>query len=162
MNFCVFLFFCLRPRREREQSCNRKRDGARKSGGDRVPGCLLPSKETCPQQHHDLQPQVTPHQYEDSFATNNNKKHLLPCCGFLKHVLLYVSSPVKKPPSVKALQLDVEPQRESSTESQSTERPVPSSLQHLIGQLAESAEDKYRLLEQIDKILRQGEATSHI
>ncbi|XP_023278966.1 LOW QUALITY PROTEIN: germinal-center associated nuclear protein [Seriola lalandi dorsalis] len=66
------------------------------------------------------------------------------------------SSPVKKPPLVKGLQSDTEPQKESSTESQSSERPVPSSLLHLIGQLAETAEDKYRLLEQRDKVLRQG------
>ncbi|XP_055086544.1 germinal-center associated nuclear protein [Periophthalmus magnuspinnatus] len=37
-----------------------------------------------------------------------------------------------------------------------TDRPVPSSLLHLIGQTAETAEEKYRLLEQRDKILRQG------
>uniref|UniRef100_A0AAX7SS42 Germinal-center associated nuclear protein n=1 Tax=Astatotilapia calliptera TaxID=8154 RepID=A0AAX7SS42_ASTCA len=65
------------------------------------------------------------------------------------------SSPVKKPSPVKALQFDTEPQKESST-SQSSERPVPSSLLPLIGQVAETAEDKYRLLEQRDKILRQG------
>uniref|UniRef100_A0A3B4ANF1 Germinal-center associated nuclear protein n=1 Tax=Periophthalmus magnuspinnatus TaxID=409849 RepID=A0A3B4ANF1_9GOBI len=33
---------------------------------------------------------------------------------------------------------------------------LPSSLLHLIGQTAETAEEKYRLLEQRDKILRQG------
>lgn len=66
------------------------------------------------------------------------------------------SSPVKKSSSAKSLQFDTEPQRESSTEAQSSERPVPSSLLHLIGQLAETAEDKYRFLEQRDKILRQG------
>ncbi|CAI5656694.1 unnamed protein product [Oreochromis niloticus] len=67
------------------------------------------------------------------------------------------SSPVKKPSPVKALQFDTEPQKESSTsQSQSSERPVPSSLLPLIGQVAETAEDKYRLLEQRDKILRQG------
>uniref|UniRef100_A0A3B4XZI5 Germinal-center associated nuclear protein n=1 Tax=Seriola lalandi dorsalis TaxID=1841481 RepID=A0A3B4XZI5_SERLL len=78
------------------------------------------------------------------------------CCGSLTCVLLCASSPVKKPPLVKGLQSDTEPQKESSTESQSSERPVPSSLLHLIGQLAETAEDKYRLLEQRDKVLRQG------
>ncbi|XP_030614652.1 germinal-center associated nuclear protein [Archocentrus centrarchus] len=66
------------------------------------------------------------------------------------------SSPVKKPSPVKVLQFDTEPQKESSTETQSSERPVPSSLLHLIGQVAETTEDKYRLLEQRDKILRQG------
>ncbi|XP_026231972.1 germinal-center associated nuclear protein [Anabas testudineus] len=65
------------------------------------------------------------------------------------------SSPVKTS-LAKSLQFDTEPQKESSTETQSSERPVPSSLLHLIGQVAETAEDKYRLLEQRDKILRQG------
>lgn len=36
------------------------------------------------------------------------------------------------------------------------ERPVPSSLLHLVGQMAETVEEKYQLLEQRDKILRQG------
>ncbi|XP_073329353.1 germinal-center associated nuclear protein [Pagrus major] len=66
------------------------------------------------------------------------------------------SSPVKKSSLAKSLQFDTEPQKESSSEAQSSERPVPSSLLHLIGQVAETAEDKYRLLEQRDKILRQG------
>ncbi|XP_059198686.1 germinal-center associated nuclear protein [Centropristis striata] len=66
------------------------------------------------------------------------------------------SSPAKKSSLIKSLQFDSEPQKESSTESQSSERPVPSSLLPLIGQLAETSEDKYRLLEQRDKILRQG------
>ncbi|KAM9347509.1 germinal-center associated nuclear protein [Symphorus nematophorus] len=66
------------------------------------------------------------------------------------------SSPVKKSSSTKSLQFDAEPQKESSMEAQGSERPVPSSLLHLIGQVAETAEDKYRLLEQRDKILRQG------
>lgn len=74
--------------------------------------------------------------------------------------LLYVSasSPVKKPPIAKSLQFLSEPQKESLTDVQSSERPVPSSLLHLIGQVAETAEDKFRLLEQRDKILRQGKA----
>ncbi|KAF1382270.1 hypothetical protein PFLUV_G00141980 [Perca fluviatilis] len=66
------------------------------------------------------------------------------------------SSPAKKSSSAKSLQFDTEAQRESSTEAQSSECPVPSSLLHLIGQVAETAEDKFRLLEQRDKILRQG------
>lgn len=68
---------------------------------------------------------------------------------------LCLSSPVKK-----ALQFDSEPQKESSSsiEAQSSEFPVPSSLLHLVGQLAETSEDKYQLLEQKDKVLRQGEA----
>lgn len=66
------------------------------------------------------------------------------------------SSPVKKPSMVKALQFDTEPQRDGGAEPESAERPIPSSLHHLVGQVAESAEDKYRLLEQRDKVLRQG------
>lgn len=66
------------------------------------------------------------------------------------------SSPVKKAPLVKSLDLDREPQRGGNTETQSSEQQVPSSLLHLIGQLAETAEEKYRLLEQRDKVLRQG------
>ncbi|XP_053296244.1 germinal-center associated nuclear protein [Pleuronectes platessa] len=66
------------------------------------------------------------------------------------------SSPVKRSTLAKSLQFDAEPQRESSIESQSSERPVPSSLLHLIDQVADNAEEKYRLLEQRDKILRQG------
>lgn len=78
---------------------------------------------------------------------------------FLSYVC--VSSPVKKSSITKSLQFDPEPQREGGTETQSSERPVPSSLLPLIGQLAETAEDKYRLLEQRDKILRQGEAIAY-
>ncbi|XP_042351006.1 germinal-center associated nuclear protein [Plectropomus leopardus] len=66
------------------------------------------------------------------------------------------SSPVKKSSLAKSLQFDAEPPKESSTEALSSERPVPSSLLHLIGQVSETAEEKYRLLEQRDKILRQG------
>lgn len=55
-------------------------------------------------------------------------------------------------------QFDSEPQQEGSAETQSPERQVPSSLLHLVGQVAETAEDKYRLLEQRDRVLRQGEA----
>uniref|UniRef100_A0A3Q3QX71 Germinal-center associated nuclear protein n=1 Tax=Monopterus albus TaxID=43700 RepID=A0A3Q3QX71_MONAL len=58
--------------------------------------------------------------------------------------------------SLKSLDLDREPQRGGNTETQSSEQQVPSSLLHLIGQLAETAEEKYRLLEQRDKVLRQG------
>lgn len=63
------------------------------------------------------------------------------------------SSPVKRPSPAKLLQFDPEPQKEHGGES---ERLVPSSLVHLVGQVAETAEDKYRLLEQRDKVLRQG------
>ncbi|XP_028291676.1 germinal-center associated nuclear protein [Gouania willdenowi] len=66
---------------------------------------------------------------------------------------LSLSSPVKKASIVKNLQFDTEPQRDSNMESM--EPFVPSSLLHLVGQVAETAEDKYRLLEQKDKVLRQ-------
>lgn len=57
----------------------------------------------------------------------------------------------------RSLQFDADSQRDNSSDPQSSERPVPSSLLHLVGQMAETAEDKYRLLEQRDKILRQGD-----
>ncbi|KAM9365403.1 germinal-center associated nuclear protein isoform 2-T2 [Pholidichthys leucotaenia] len=66
------------------------------------------------------------------------------------------SSPVMKPSPVKALQFDSEHERETTTETQTPERPIPSSLLPLLGLVAETTEDKYRLLEQRDKILRQG------
>uniref|UniRef100_A0A8C6NZW1 Germinal-center associated nuclear protein n=2 Tax=Nothobranchius furzeri TaxID=105023 RepID=A0A8C6NZW1_NOTFU len=70
-------------------------------------------------------------------------------------IVLRHSSPKKKPYPVKLLQFDTEPPKDSTSESQSSGCPVPSSLVHLLGQTAETAEDKYRLLEQRDKILRQ-------
>ncbi|XP_076858543.1 germinal-center associated nuclear protein [Brachyhypopomus gauderio] len=66
--------------------------------------------------------------------------------------------PAKKTSVAKTLQFDSELQQEAGAESQGQDRPMislPSSLQHLIGQVAETAEEKYRLLEQRDKILRQ-------
>ena len=72
---------------------------------------------------------------------------------------------MKKPSIAKSLQFDADPQ-EGSSDSQSqsserSERSVPSSLLPLIGQTAETADEKYRLLEQRDKIMRQGESTNH-
>ncbi|KAM3607427.1 uncharacterized protein V6R79_007728 [Siganus canaliculatus] len=67
-----------------------------------------------------------------------------------------IGSPLKKSPLVKALHFETEPQKEGSTEAPVPERSMPSSLLPLIDQVAETAEDKYRLLEQRDKILRQG------
>ncbi|XP_056884180.1 germinal-center associated nuclear protein isoform X1 [Takifugu flavidus] len=66
------------------------------------------------------------------------------------------SMPVKRSLMAKSQQFNTEPQKESTTESQSLECPVPSSFSYLIGQVAETAEEKYRLLEQRDKILRQS------
>lgn len=68
----------------------------------------------------------------------------------------FVSTSVKRSIMAKSLQFNTEPQKESTTESQSLECPVPSSFSYLIGQVAETAEEKYRLLEQRDKVLRQG------
>uniref|UniRef100_A0A8C7GGN7 Germinal-center associated nuclear protein n=1 Tax=Oncorhynchus kisutch TaxID=8019 RepID=A0A8C7GGN7_ONCKI len=84
-----------------------------------------------------------------------HSKSLWPHPPILQNTLL-LSSPVKKPSIAKSLQFESEPQQDSSSEGQSSERPVPSSLLHLIGQLAETAEEKYRFLEQRDKILRAG------
>lgn len=69
--------------------------------------------------------------------------------------------PVKSSIIAKTLKFNIEPQRENITESQSLECPAPSLFSHLIGQVAETAEEKYRILEQRDKVLRQGKATSH-
>lgn len=71
---------------------------------------------------------------------------------------LVKESPAKKSSVAKTLQFDSDPQQDVSSEGQSVDRPViimPSSLQPLIGQMGETAEEKYRLLEQRDKILRQ-------
>lgn len=75
--------------------------------------------------------------------------------------LSFISMPVKRSIMTKSLQFNTEPQKENITESQGLEYPVPSSLSYLIGQVAETAEEKYRFLEQRDKVLRQGKATSY-
>lgn len=81
------------------------------------------------------------------------------CSGLYFSLYMFWSffrSPCKKPLVAKTLQFDSEPQLDLGLES--INRPavsLPSSLQHLIGQLAETSEEKYRLLEQRDKILRQ-------
>ncbi|XP_070770765.1 germinal-center associated nuclear protein [Enoplosus armatus] len=93
---------------------------------------------------------------ESTAASSLLKRPALRAPAVSSAVAFSRSSPVKKSSSAKSLQFDAEPQKESSTEAQSSERPVPSSLLLLIGQVAETAEDKYRLLEQRDKILRQG------
>ncbi|XP_038127205.1 germinal-center associated nuclear protein isoform X2 [Cyprinodon tularosa] len=70
------------------------------------------------------------------------------------HLTFRQSSPLRPSPSKQPL-FDPEPQKENLTEPQSSERNVPSSLSHLIGQFAETAEERYRILEQRDKVLRQ-------
>ncbi|KAK1165453.1 germinal-center associated nuclear protein [Acipenser oxyrinchus oxyrinchus] len=70
-------------------------------------------------------------------------------------------SPTKKSSSTKCLQFEAESQHDSGSEGQSSEPLVgalPSSLNLLIGRVAETSEEKYRLLEQKDKIMRQGRA----
>uniref|UniRef100_A0A672MLX2 Germinal-center associated nuclear protein n=1 Tax=Sinocyclocheilus grahami TaxID=75366 RepID=A0A672MLX2_SINGR len=72
---------------------------------------------------------------------------------------LIKSSLIQKSSVAKTLQFESEALLESVSEERSVERPIinlPSVLQPLIGQVAETAEERYRLLEQRDKILRQA------
>ncbi|XP_026151855.1 germinal-center associated nuclear protein isoform X2 [Mastacembelus armatus] len=98
------------------------------------------------------------HEDKDSKSTTSStvRRPPLRATAVSSMMALSHSSPVTKAPLVKPLLFDTEPQKDKSAEPQGSERPVPSSLLHLIGQEAETAEDKYRLLEQRDKILRQG------
>uniref|UniRef100_A0A8C1Z6F6 Germinal-center associated nuclear protein n=1 Tax=Cyprinus carpio TaxID=7962 RepID=A0A8C1Z6F6_CYPCA len=69
------------------------------------------------------------------------------------------SSPIQKLSVAKILQFESEAPPESVSEERSVGQPIinlPSVLQPLIGQVAETAEERYRLLEQRDKILRQA------
>lgn len=96
------------------------------------------------------------HEMAESMSTGSPLKRLSakpPAVGGI----LTSSSPVKKSLSAKSLQFDSEPLKESSSAAPGFEATVPSSLLHLVGLLAETAEDKYRLLEQRDKVLRQGQ-----
>ncbi|KAI5628091.1 germinal-center associated nuclear protein [Silurus asotus] len=70
---------------------------------------------------------------------------------------LVKGSPTMRSSVAKTLQFEIDPQQDTSSEGQNVERLVamPLSLQPLIGQIAETAEEKYCLLEQRDKILRQ-------
>ncbi|KAM6984898.1 LOW QUALITY PROTEIN: germinal-center associated nuclear protein [Aplochiton taeniatus] len=72
------------------------------------------------------------------------------------HVMQSHRSPEKKPPIAKSLQFDIKPQQEQISENQSSDNPVPNSVLYLVGKVADTAEEKYRLLEQVDKNLRQG------
>lgn len=68
-------------------------------------------------------------------------------------------SPIKMSSVAKTLQFNSETSLESVSEKGSIERPVvnlPAVLQPLVGQVAETAEERYRLLEQRDKLLRQA------
>eukprot|EP00079_Xenopus_tropicalis_P039104 XP_017952875.1 PREDICTED: germinal-center associated nuclear protein isoform X3 [Xenopus tropicalis] len=66
------------------------------------------------------------------------------------------TSPPKKPGFSKALHFDVESSDAQRPPSDSSGIALPPSLSHLLGLVAESSEDKYLLLNQRDKILRQA------
>uniref|UniRef100_A0A8C8S800 PCI domain-containing protein n=1 Tax=Pelusios castaneus TaxID=367368 RepID=A0A8C8S800_9SAUR len=67
------------------------------------------------------------------------------------------SSPAKKSAFTKSLQFEADP-FDSGSEGQNSESLAASasSLNNLIGSVAETSEDKYRLLDQRDKIMRQA------
>ncbi|XP_004429738.1 PREDICTED: germinal-center associated nuclear protein [Ceratotherium simum simum] len=69
--------------------------------------------------------------------------------------LLNKSSPVKKPSLLKAHQLEGDPFDEASEGSEGL-GPCVSSLSTLIGTVAETSEEKYRVLDQRDRIMRQA------
>lgn len=157
----------IRSRKQRKPATSRKGDTRRKSTSCRVHVSFLPTKSpspqtSCSEQLSRLKSQVS---FLKSLCTFNMK-----CIGgilkknvegirlFSSGVSSSFSSPVRRASPAKVLQFDADPQKEIKTESLSSERPVPSSLLPLIGQVAETAEEKFRLLEQRDKILRQGEA----
>uniref|UniRef100_A0A673HID2 Germinal-center associated nuclear protein n=1 Tax=Sinocyclocheilus rhinocerous TaxID=307959 RepID=A0A673HID2_9TELE len=78
---------------------------------------------------------------------------------FISACCFCYSSLIQKSSVAKTLQFESEALLESVSEERSVERPIinlPSVLQPLIGQVAETAEERYRLLEQRDKILRQA------
>ncbi|KAL1267579.1 hypothetical protein QQF64_032942 [Cirrhinus molitorella] len=89
-----------------------------------------------------------------------SRKPLPRAVPFSTTSLFTKSSPIQKSSVAKILQFESEAPLESIiSEERSVERPVinlPSVLQPLVGQLAETAEERYRLLEQRDKILRQA------
>lgn len=72
---------------------------------------------------------------------------------------MFFRSPVKSAP-IKSQKLENESQQSTEIEDQmlASERMVtlPSSLSHLIGTIAANPEEKYRVLDQRDKLMRQG------
>ncbi|KAG9477438.1 hypothetical protein GDO78_002699 [Eleutherodactylus coqui] len=64
-------------------------------------------------------------------------------------------SPLKKATFSKTLQFSVD-NPDVTAPSSDTTMPLPSSLLHLVGTVAETTEERYRLLDQRDKILRQA------
>uniref|UniRef100_A0A8C5TZA9 Germinal-center associated nuclear protein n=1 Tax=Malurus cyaneus samueli TaxID=2593467 RepID=A0A8C5TZA9_9PASS len=88
--------------------------------------------------------------------------HSVPAAFFFPDVLRMIPklspySPAKKPALRKALQFEAEP-FDSSSEGQSSEGfgASLSSLSNLVGLVAETSEERYRLLDQRDKIMRQA------
>lgn len=79
------------------------------------------------------------------------------CCHALTSNMLGFSSPAKKPGLRKALQFEVD-LFDSGSEGQNSEAMGASlsSLSNLVGLVAETSEERYRLLDQRDKIMRQG------
>ncbi|KAM4697864.1 germinal-center associated nuclear protein [Rhinophrynus dorsalis] len=65
-------------------------------------------------------------------------------------------SPPKKPLSAKTVQFEMESSDSQGPSSESAGISLPPSLAHLLGSVAESSEEKYRLLDQRDKIMRQA------
>lgn len=65
------------------------------------------------------------------------------------------SSPVKKPGLLKVHPLEGDPFDSGSEASEGT-GPCVSSLSVLIGTVAETSEEKFRLLDQRDRVMRQG------
>lgn len=81
----------------------------------------------------------------------------------LHELLFFYSSPAKNASLKKSLQFDTNA-FESGSEGTSSENSEASasSLSNLIGMIAETSEDKYRLLDQRDKIMRQGKKMADI
>ncbi|XP_034042737.1 germinal-center associated nuclear protein isoform X2 [Thalassophryne amazonica] len=100
--------------------------------------------------------EVQSQEMETTRASSPLKRPPLRAAVVSSTVTFSCSPPVKKPAVVTSLIFASEPQLEGSTDAQTTKCSIPSSLLHLVGQVAETAEEKYHLLEQRDKILRQG------
>lgn len=71
------------------------------------------------------------------------------------------SSPVKKPGLLKAHPLEGDP-FDSGSEVSEGPGPCVSSLSALIGTVAETSEEKFRLLDQRDRVMRQGMAVASL
>uniref|UniRef100_A0A7M4EGM6 Minichromosome maintenance complex component 3 associated protein n=1 Tax=Crocodylus porosus TaxID=8502 RepID=A0A7M4EGM6_CROPO len=79
-------------------------------------------------------------------------------CTYMSFIKSFISSsPAKKSTFIKSLQFEADP-FDPGSEGQSSESlgASASSLSNLIGSVAETSEEKYRLLDQRDKIMRQA------